>query len=132
MTASVILAASRTSKTAGGTGTRITSTLATRLTGRTKSCQRPNADVRPVFVAIPVAIHDSGDSTSHPRDDPRHPARLSQDNSIRAATAAKKSNKTRGGKVSQSPPDVQPETGPKSPAAVKLGALGCSEPLCGR
>ena len=45
MTDSVMLADSSTSSSAGGIGTMITSTLAMMLTGRIKSCQRPNAPI---------------------------------------------------------------------------------------
>src|SRR6478736_5978285 len=108
ITDSVILAASKTSKTGGGTGMMITSTLATRLTGRTKSCQRPNAEVRPVFVAIPAAIYDSGDSTSQflRRSEASCPIVARQ---FQGDIATQKSIKTRGGKVSESAADVQPE-----------------------
>src|SRR5215475_12076952 len=76
ITANVMLPANETSKTAGGTGTMITSTLATRLTGRIRSCQRASA-VLPVFAATPVAILDSGgfvrDSFRRPKRHARPP-----------------------------------------------------------
>src|ERR1700690_893368 len=67
MTDSVMLTESKMSKSAGGTGTIITSTLAIRHTGRIKSCQRANHEGVPAVGNGPVAIRDSGTGSAKVR-----------------------------------------------------------------